>query len=209
MNTSSNTAKMSKSPSYHHGNLRQALIDNAICILEEEGLKGLGLRAVARRAGVSQAAPYNHFKNKDGMLAAIAAQGFAELDKSQQLAIDRKAGNESTLVALGRGYINYGLEHPALLQLMFGPQITSPYQYPELADLGSRSYRKLTKAIEEHLPNKSEKHHSIRIGAVAAWSVVHGLVTLMIEDRLNPELIGEEVSEALIDQVINILVNGL
>jgi len=200
--------KDKKKAGYHHGNLREALIASAIEILEGEGLPALSLRAVARRAGVSQAAPYHHFKDKTGMLAAIAARGFAELVKAQKEVTAETDDVTGRLRALGHGYMNFGLNHPALWRLMFGPEIASPAQYPELADVASQSYRLLTDAVAAQLTPKAVGNDASKAASVAAWALVHGLTMLVMDGRLSPAFTGVETADQLIDQVTDAFARG-
>lgn len=202
-------AKDKQPPKYHHGDLRQALIDGAIAILEEEGFKALSLRAVARKAGVSQAAPYNHFKDKNDMLAAIAAKGFEDMAAAQHQAVLQSEKGKSNLIALGREYVSYGLEHPALLQLMFGPEFASPDQYPQLSEVSKRGYQQLINAVEDHITTEDGDHPPTAVGAAAAWAMVHGLTTLMIEGRIDPDLKSPAERNMFIEQVITVLATGL
>src|SRR4051812_36803257 len=98
-------------PTYHHGNLRPALLRAASKTLEKEGAGALSLRDLARRAGVSHNAPYRHFRDRDSLLAAIATEGFRQLGD----ALRGRAGKE-----MGAAYVRFALEHPQQFRLMFG-----------------------------------------------------------------------------------------
>src|SRR5262245_29389962 len=115
-----------KRPGYHHGDLRRALILAARRILEHEGLAGLSLRAAAREAGVSQAAPYHHFKDKDALLGAVAAEGFDALAEAMRTRMAACRDPASTLSAAGEGYVAFAVANPALFQLMFGAAMRAP-----------------------------------------------------------------------------------
>src|SRR5690348_15474902 len=101
--------------SYHHGDLRQALLDAALELLEKQGPEALVLREVARRAGVSHNAPYRHFASREELLAGLAARGFGEFGKRVQSA---QGGGKGT--GMGEAYVGFALEHPQLFRLMFG-----------------------------------------------------------------------------------------
>src|SRR6201996_8790448 len=103
---------------YHHGDLRRALLRAAIAILEREGPSALSLRAVAREAGVSPAAPYHHFKDKSELLGAIAKEGFEKLKNvlAEAFAV---AGCDETRSALGVAYVEFSRAHPALYRVMW------------------------------------------------------------------------------------------
>lgn len=113
---------MTEKDPYHHGDLRNALLAAAREILDEAGVSGLSLRAVARRAGVSQTAPYRHFKDKAALIAAIATDGFLVLKDTLEAASDEGQEGEG-LHSLGRAYVNFARKNTGLYRLMFGPEI--------------------------------------------------------------------------------------
>ena len=100
-----------KTNAYHHGNLRQSLVDSAVAILEQDGVPGLSLRAVAKASGVSQAAPYSHFSNKQSLLAEVARVGYVRFCERMAQELER---DDNRLVGLGKGYVFFALENPAL-----------------------------------------------------------------------------------------------
>src|SRR5699024_6417658 len=124
---------------YHHGHLKPALIDAAEALLTEAGVEGLSLRAVARRSGVSQAAPYAHFSGKQALLAAVAARGFNRLTRDLQRADETGAATSQRLQLLARAYVAFALAHPMLFKLMFGEQLASSAD-TALRQAGAASY---------------------------------------------------------------------
>src|SRR6185312_8156114 len=105
---------------YHHGDLRNALLESARSILEKDGLEALSLRAVARGAGVSHAAPYRHFPNHESLLVELAIEGFVEL-RAEIVASAGGSGHESDRIAsIGAAYMRFVARRPALASLMFG-----------------------------------------------------------------------------------------
>ncbi|NWG45710.1 MAG: TetR/AcrR family transcriptional regulator [Alphaproteobacteria bacterium] len=118
---------------YHHGNLRAALIEAAAIILETEGLSALSLRAAARRAGVSQTAPYRHFADREALLVAVAMEGFHMLAEDLDTASLPIAGSDrETVVQIGAAYARFATAHPGRFQLMFGRDIANRRAYPDL-----------------------------------------------------------------------------
>src|ERR1700683_2993238 len=109
-----------RAASYHHGDLRDALVLAARTILEKRGLAALSLRAAARAAGVSPAAPYHHFADKKALLDAVAAQGFDALTSAMEKPMAKKTDPDARLDASGIGYVVFALENPALFRLMVG-----------------------------------------------------------------------------------------
>src|SRR3982750_2168770 len=115
---------------YHHGDLRRALIDTALTMVTEEGAWNFTLREVARRAGVSHAAPYNHFEDKAALLAEVAALGFQAL----RHALEPAAGGHprsarQALAGVAAAYVRFGVEHPAHYRLMFGAELADKAHY--------------------------------------------------------------------------------
>ncbi|MCV0393830.1 MAG: TetR/AcrR family transcriptional regulator [Rhizobiaceae bacterium] len=170
---------------YHHGDLRKALLAAAEAELAEKGVEGFTLRGVAKRAGVSHAAPAHHFKDTRALLTALAAEGFARLGA---LSAER-VGNAGTdpkdrLIASGLGYIEFASANPALFKLMFGSD--RPVAADEaLHEKASGAFTILIEAVGDLTgapPFDSEA--GIRHVA-AAWAIVHGLAHLLIADKMS------------------------
>src|SRR5690349_3367842 len=116
--------KVARKPAntYQHGNLREALVQAGLKLLAEGGVEGLSLRAAAQLAGVSHAAPYRHFKDKDALVAAIAEQGFRLLTASMRAELEQLGAGADThqrMRALGQGYVRFAREHPGYLGVIF------------------------------------------------------------------------------------------
>jgi AcrR family transcriptional regulator len=152
---------------YHHGDLRAAVLTAASKMIEKEGLAGLSVREAARRAGVSHNAPYRHFPDRDALLAALAASGFEELGK----ALENRSGRE-----LGEAYVRFALAHPQRFRLMFGGRLASD-EYPELQAQAQATFGKLEKAF-------AGLGDEANFAAAAAWSLVHGLAQLLLDGHL-------------------------
>ena len=118
---------------YHHGNLHEALLEAARALLAESGVEGLSLRKVAKAAGVSATAPYSHFRDKQALLAELAAEGFDELaDSMESQAASAGDDTRQRLAGLARGYVAFATQNPALFQLMFGPAVSGLLDFPAL-----------------------------------------------------------------------------
>jgi AcrR family transcriptional regulator len=182
-------AKTGESASYHHGNLRAALIEAARGILVTEGVGALSLRAVARRAGVSQTAPYRHFKDKEALLAELAAEGFRGLTARMLGEAAGATGAGARRQALGRGYVLFAVENPAFLRLMFGSEIPQKSAHPGLCADADAAFAVLADATDAARA-ESGSTTDRRIAALAAWSMVHGLANLLIDGQ-----VGERVLE--------------
>lgn len=182
----------SERTAYHHGNLREALIAASLDLLEREGCAGLGLRAAARAAGVSQTAPYHHFGGKEGLLAAVAAHGFrlmrAEQDRIATAAREADLDPEALVHELGVGYVRMARRHPELFRLMFGTAIVDRDAHPELVEANQDAYSVIADATRELLiwRNGAAGPEDVSIAVTAAWATVHGLANLLIDGRLRP-----------------------
>ncbi len=196
--------RMPKKEAYHHGNLREALVDAAIDILESEGLKSLSLREVARRVGVSQTAPYHHFKDKEGMLAAVAAKGFLMMGAEQT-----KQAEATGMEALGKGYVDFALKHPALLQIMFGPEISNPNSHADLKAAGDQSFQSIFKSVTDQMEKAGIDYITPSVVTISAWALVHGLAILLIGGKISPKTVGLKDKDELVEQVAKVLVRGL
>jgi len=175
---------------YHHGDLKEALIAAGLGLLAESGNPAaLGLREASRRVGVSQAAPYAHFRDKRALLAAVAERGFRMFADSMLRSADALAPGEERLAALAQGYVAFALKNPALYRLMFGPDlaIRETETEPALAEAAGPSFRVLLESLggDPHAPETAA-------AALAAWSFAHGLALLLIDGRIRPDEVGAE-----------------
>lgn len=194
-------------PSYHHGNLRDDLVQAALELLRRGSEEELTLRAVARTAGVSQTAPYRHFSDKGALLAAVAETGFSTLDVRCKSALSKAKGPEQRLHRLGTAYVRFALEEPALYRLMFGAQL-GPFksEYPAMAAGAKQVYDLLRTTVAALLPDAAASANNIETACVAAWSLVHGLASLLI-DR-NIEQPSSQIT-AMVAQVTALFARGL
>jgi AcrR family transcriptional regulator len=165
---------------HHHGNLRPALVQAGIDILETEGAKGLSLRKIAARVGVSHAAPAHHFKSKSALLVAIAAKGFRIFSDLMEAHRDAAPKDpQSQLLGLCEGYLKFAAEHEALFELIFSTDIKAQAD-EELHECSMKAYGLLedTCALFEPSP-MNDRGHEIMI-----WSLVHGFACLQAYNKL-------------------------
>jgi AcrR family transcriptional regulator len=179
---------------YHHGDLRRALIDTALSMVTEEGTWNFTLREVARRTGVSHMAPYNHFEDKSALLAEVAALGFDSLGKTMELAAVGQRSARQALAGTAVAYVRFGVEHPAHYRLMFGAELANKARYPRLQAASDATFAVLTGVLERGQTSGQVRRASVRDQALAAWSMVHGLTTLFIDERVS--FLGVSIGEA-------------
>lgn len=169
---------------YHHGDLRGALLAAGEIELAEKGVEAFSLRGCAKRAGVSHAAPAHHFRTADDLLTALAGVGFERLVAAMRGRAE-KAGEEAQeqLTAIGLGYIDFALAHPALFKLMFGSDRPA-HDDTVLRGKAGDAFQALVDAIASVLgsPPLSSKQGVEYLSA--AWAVVHGLAHLLIERKM-------------------------
>jgi AcrR family transcriptional regulator len=163
---------------YHHGNLRNQLIESGIELINEEGLKGFSLRKVAVKCGVSNAAPYSHFKNIDDLISAMGEHVTESFMEKLHAAISGYEDNLDAIRLLGNAYIDFFVENPQYFQFLFyhsGITIDLDHEnsndYPPFALFRATAYRFFRSA------NLPEKDYSKRL--IALWSVVHGIASLL------------------------------
>ena len=162
---------------YHHGDLRRALIDAASRVLEAEGPSALSLRAVAREAGVSPAAPYHHFKDKTELLEAVAHEGWDMLDAALAAAKAAAASPAEAMNDLGVAYVCFARDNPALYRVMYDTardKEALPYDVKESED---SAYCKVRDTMVEAGANPDEGQ-DIELATVAAWCSAHGLAEM-------------------------------
>jgi AcrR family transcriptional regulator len=195
---------------YHHGDLRRALIDAARLLVEREGRQALTLRAAARMAGVSQAAPYRHFPDKDALLAAVAEDGLRALAAWLREAAARHEDEPLVrLQALGVAYVRFAVTNTAHFRVMFTAVAAEPDPYPSLSEAYDEVAGLLLEAIVACQRGALVRDGKPRELALAAWSIVHGLADLAVGGQV-PRMLGEEREpEALSKLVTSRLLTGL
>ena len=183
--------------SYHHGDLRTALLRAAAELLAERGEAAISLREVARRAEVSHNAPYRHFADREALLAALATQGFAELLARMQEAASALVG-QPRLAALGSCYVGYALEQRGLFRLMFASALERS-RYPQLQEAASQLHGQLEHAV------MALGVGDVDVASLAAWSLVHGLAQLLLDGQVAQG----DSPEGLIERVTSRFAEGL
>jgi AcrR family transcriptional regulator len=179
---------MAQTRPYHHGDLRQAVLSAAVAVIGESGPTQLSLRDLARRAGVSHAAPAHHFGDKAGLLTAIAAQGYHLL--ADTLTVARQPSAD--FLEVGVAYVRFAVGHRAHFEVMFRPDLYHPDD-PEVATARQRAADALYGGVGSVAA--SGRGPDIPLAGVAAWSLVHGFATLWLNHAL-PTTLGDDPETA-------------
>ncbi len=186
-------------PPYHHGDLARALLEAAGQLIEEEGLEAFTLRACARRAGVSHAAPAHHFGDRAGLLSAYAASVFREMTALMRARI-REAGDNphAWLQAVGLSYIDFALRRPGAFRLVFRCEALNA-THPDLKAAGDECFDVLMDVVKALLPEAD--HETVFIHGMLAWSVVHGFAHLWLEGNFAHTFSQQNIPEQQADQL--------
>ena len=159
---------------YHHGNLKENLIQQAVMACEESGWENISLRNLAKQLNVSQTAPYRHFETKEDLLAEVAAKGFEKMNTDMN--------KTSNFLANGLAYCDFALKYQNTYDLMFGNSLGSFTQYPALLDQAHLAFMTLENNLEDHLVNLGHSDVSKEIieeKALSVWAFMHGIVGIL------------------------------
>jgi AcrR family transcriptional regulator len=171
--------------SYHHGNLRAALVREASTVIRKQSAEACTLRGVARRVGVTHAAAYTHFADKQALLAAVASEGFENLARKLARGAARSPDDpEKRLRGVLRAYVSFCFQDPSTCALMFGPRIGRPGEYPELDEAVEKALKPLREAVEALRHPETEGTKSSRKIAIDLWTFAHGYGTLSYNKRV-------------------------
>jgi AcrR family transcriptional regulator len=203
------TARRQPSPgpkaAYHHGDLRRALLDAALSLVAERRMAELSLREVARRAGVTYAAPYHHFADKSALLAAVACQGFEGLVSELERVATRRTSLESELQGMAEAYVAFAVAHPSHYRVMFLPDVKASPDAQALQAAADRAFGMLLERVARARTGEPERTH--RILATTVWAALHGLALLAIDGMLQnkfpkPGLMRRSACRSIVGMVI-------
>ncbi|MBU2550019.1 MAG: TetR/AcrR family transcriptional regulator [Proteobacteria bacterium] len=170
---------------YHHGDLKAALLKNALEIIEREGVQALTIREAARRTGVSHTAPYRHFKNKNALLDAAAVEGFELVVQRMAERVQEYPGQPlQQFRACGLAYIEFAANHSAHYRVMFGSGLSEMQPSPELDQAKSASFKQLLDCLKNCQEAGFIRAGDLKSMALSTWSMVHGLVMLIIDGHV-------------------------
>lgn len=200
---SSRTA--ARKESYHHGDLRRALLDATLRLVDQHGPQGFTLRAAARAAGVTPSATYHHFEDKDALLAAVAEEGFDLFRVALEEAAKRPAPSARERSRnVGVAYVLFAVKHPTRFRVMVGFGVQARMRRGRLAPSAIATYELVRKVLVEGLRRIPDEEIS-EAEVLGWWSVVHGLAFLAIDGHLGDVGKSPHLAESVVREVIQAL----
>jgi AcrR family transcriptional regulator len=188
---------------YHHGDLKNALIRAGIHILATEGMGGLTLRKAAQRAGVSHSAPYAHFPDKESLVAAISAEGIRELWDRIAEATERYQDDPvRRLAETAWQTVRFGLDHPDHYRITFSKVIENEAQFPAYLELAHSRFAKLVELVRDCQAAGALEQGPAEQVAVELWSLVHGLILLLLNRQIPRAVLTRTSPRALLSHAL-------
>jgi AcrR family transcriptional regulator len=196
---------MTKSNTFHHGDLKRALIDVAVTLLDQHGVTGVTIRAVAREAGVSHSAPVNHYKDRRALLTAIAQNQFEIILKDIEFSLLEAPNNQKDRIEVfANTMIEFGFRYPHRYQLLWRGDLID-HADPRLLAVMDSIYDQLCDEIERNMPQATVDRDTI---AVALWSMWHGYIDMRLSGMFLPlddEVTGKPRHRAMLDLFLTVL----
>lgn len=194
---------------YHHGDLRRTLLDATLELIAERGVDGFTLREVARRAGVSHAAPYHHFADRAALVAALVEESFAQLDQAMREATESVKNARDRLARLGVAYILWAWHNPARFRVMWRPELRKCDDPSAVEQAADNSYLIVQETIRQALPPSRRTETEIGSACLAAWSSVHGFSMLLLDGSLSEEPHTEAEIVGMAEDLVGRTVSGV
>lgn len=193
---------MGRADTYHHGALRKALIETGLKLISEKGISGFTLREVAKRTGVSTAAPYHHFKDKAELLQAMSAEGWRMLGERFEAASGAVETASARLRAIGEAYIRFAIEYTPYFRVMSRPDLYCSQECDNLQEVtGLKVFEMLRSAVAGCIPGRKNDDPELQEIVLHAWVMVHGFSALWIDGSIRGTSLGEIGIEELISML--------
>ncbi len=185
---------MTKKKTYHHGDLKNALIKAGVEILARDGVSGLSLRKVALKAGVSHSAPYAHFADKQALIAAISTEGFRQLyEQVSGVTLKYQSQPTKQLIEVAWAYVQFAMDDPDRFKVMFSAVLEKEKQYPEFVAESQKNFQLVKLIVEANQASGQLKSGPSEMVELSVWGIVHGFVMLLLEGQI-PHAVLERVS---------------
>jgi AcrR family transcriptional regulator len=193
-----------KKPPYHHGDLKNALIEAGVQILSTEGLSGLSLRKVALKAGVSYQAPYSHFADKQALIAAISTEGYHRLYDAIRSAAELHDGNPpAQLIECAWAYVSFALEDRDHFKLTMSGALEKEADYPAFVEMSQQAFALVLGLVEAGQESGILRPGPADLAAVSLWSMIHGLVSLLLERQISHTVLDRFSVRELLVETLN------
>jgi len=197
------------SKTYHHGDLKNALIRAGVEILAKDGVSGLSLRKVAQRVGVSHNAPYSHFPDKQSLMAAISTEGFKQLYEALDAAISSYAKDpKRQLQEATWAYVQFAMDNPDTFKIMFSGVLEKEKEYPAFVEISSRTFGRVVDVVRACQEVGLLRSAPLELTAVAVWGQIHGIISLMLEGQISHTVLDQfELQEIILFAIDQILIS--
>ncbi len=191
---------MPKKKTYHHGDLKNALINAGVEILAKDGVSGLSLRKVALKAGVSHSAPYSHFVDKQALIAAISTEGFRQLyERVSAVADEYKTKPSRQMIEVAWAYVQFALDDRDRFKVMFSDVLEKEKEYPEFIAESQRNFQLLRMIVEANQASGKLRSGPSDLVALSVWGIVHGFVMLLLEGQISHTVLEKKSVRELVE----------
>ena len=193
-----------KKKAYHHGDLKNALIDAGMEILNNEGLTGLSLRSVAQKAGVSHSAPYAHFKDKQALIAAISTEGLRKLyNILSGVAKHHEDKPLDQLYEVAWAYVDFALDYTGLFKVIFSSAIEREHDYPDFVEVSPLNFDLTIEVIKNNQAAGHLQSGDPSLLATGIWSMVHGFIFLYLENQIPSRILNQHEIKSLLNKILD------
>jgi AcrR family transcriptional regulator len=193
---------------YHHGDLKNALIQAGVEILSKEGMEGLSLRKVAQRAGVSHSAPYSHFPDKQSLIAAISTEGFNQLYAELDAAISTYPKNPKKQLQQGvLAYVQFALKNTDTFKIMFSGVLEKEKEYPAFVEISQKTFQRVVDVVKACQKVGVLQSDSSELMAIAVWGQVHGIISLALEGQISHMVLEQQTLQDIVAFAINQIIS--
>ena len=194
---------------YHHGDLKNALIQAGVEILAKEGVGGLSLRKVAQRAGVSHSAPYAHFPDKQSLIAAISTEGLNQLYAELEAAISSHSKNPKKQLIEGvQAYVHFAMENLDTFKIMFSGVLEKEKDYSSFVDISSKTFKLVVEVVQACQNAGVLPAAPADLMAVSVWGQVHGIVSLALEGQISHSVLDHHAIQDLVSFAVEQMISS-
>jgi AcrR family transcriptional regulator len=192
------------SNTYHHGDLKNALIEAGVEILASEGVRGLSLRKVAKKAGVSHSAPYAHFSDKQALIAAISTEGHIRIYETISKIVEQFPGDPlRQLVDTAWAYMQFGMDEPDLFRITFSGVVEQEQDYPALVEMTQKNFQVIRQMAARCQTAGILGPGASDLMALTVWGMVHGLISLLQQGQVSSNLLNHNTPRQLLLFALN------